>query len=163
MVFSASQVCPRAGFRPGDAISRPESQVFLTSGRSACVGKYESRGRGPVVKGSSGLVKERKDLNVGRCMMRRRWKQQPEHESPHDWRLKDIVLECGVSEAEVPRYVEFARELSVTLHRVPWPDFGRSTKAVVAKWFNRGQSGHVLWLIGSALLRDRFGRREDWM
>ena len=95
--------------------------------------------------------------------MRHRERQQPEHESPHDWRLKDIVLECGVSEAEVPRYVEFARELSVTLHRVPLPDFDRSTKAVVAKWFNRGLSGHVLWLIGSAILRDRFGRREDWV
>jgi len=54
------------------------------------------------------------------------------------------------------------RELLVTLRRVPLPDFDRSTKGVVAKWFNRGLSGHVLWLVGSAILRDRFGRREDW-
>jgi hypothetical protein len=95
--------------------------------------------------------------------MRHSKRRQPEHESPRDWRLKDIVLECGVAEAEVPRYVEFARELWVTLHRVPLADFDRSTKAVAAKWFSRGLSGHVLWLIGSAILRDRFGRREDWM
>ena len=58
--------------------------------------------------------------------MKGRMRRQPEHESPHDWRLQDIVLECGVLEAEVPRYVEFARELSVTLHRVPLPDFDRA-------------------------------------
>jgi len=76
--------------------------------------------------------------------------------------LQDIVLECGVPEPEKARYVEFARELLVTLRRVQLPDFNRSTKAVAAKWFNRGLSGHVLWLIGSEILRDRFGRREDW-
>ena len=95
--------------------------------------------------------------------MRHPRRQPHRHESPHDWRLKDIVLECGVSESEVARYAEFARELSVTLHRVPLPDFDRSTKATVAKWFNRGLSGHALWLIGSALLRDRFGRSWERM
>jgi hypothetical protein len=95
--------------------------------------------------------------------MKRRRKQQPEHDSPRDWHLKDIVLESGVPEAEVARYVEFGRELLATAHRVPVPDFDAGTKAVVAKWFGRGLSGHALWLIGKAILRVRFGHREDWM
>ena len=94
--------------------------------------------------------------------MRHRRRQPHPHESPRDLWLQDIVLECGVPEPEKARYVEFARELLVTLHRVPLPDYDRSTKAVVAKWLNRGLSGHVLWLVGSEILRDRFGRREDW-
>jgi hypothetical protein len=34
----------------------------------------------------------------------------------------------------------------------PFPDYSRRTKSIVAKWFRRGASGHLMWLIGKALL-----------
>ena len=34
------------------------------------------------------------------------------------------------------------------------PDFGIRTKRCVEKWFERGLSGHKLWLIGESLLRN---------
>lgn len=34
----------------------------------------------------------------------------------------------------------------------PFPDYSRRTKDVVAKWFRRGLSGHLMWLIGEAIL-----------
>jgi hypothetical protein len=35
----------------------------------------------------------------------------------------------------------------------PFPDFSRRTKRVVEKWFRRGLSGHLMWLIGQEALR----------
>jgi hypothetical protein len=35
----------------------------------------------------------------------------------------------------------------------PFPDFSRRTKRVVEKWFRRGLSGHLMWLIGQEVLR----------
>jgi len=51
MGFLAGQTRQRAGFRPGATIFGPGMQLFLTSGRLACVcnyedGRKESRGRG---------------------------------------------------------------------------------------------------------------------
>jgi hypothetical protein len=34
----------------------------------------------------------------------------------------------------------------------PFPDYSRRTKSIVAKWFRRGLSGHLMWLIGKAVL-----------
>jgi hypothetical protein len=33
------------------------------------------------------------------------------------------------------------------------PDYSSRTKLIVAKWFARGLSGHLMWLIGEAILR----------
>jgi hypothetical protein len=40
------------------------------------------------------------------------------------------------------------------------PDYSVRTKRVVQKWFERGLHGHILWLVGQAVIGDR---REDWM
>jgi len=34
----------------------------------------------------------------------------------------------------------------------PFPDFSMRTKRVVMKWFRRGLSGHLMWLIGDRIL-----------
>lgn len=114
--------------------------------------------------------------------MKRRKKQQPEHESPHEARIVRAVEAAGVSDEERPSYLAFARELERTMRRSPKmgtvprdacvrcgfatvgtngvvqspfsPDFGMRTKRCVEKWFRRGLSGHKLWLIGEALLRN---------
>ena len=38
------------------------------------------------------------------------------------------------------------------MRRQRFPDFTQRTKRVVAKWFSRGLSGHILWLIGDRML-----------
>ena len=62
------------------------------------------------------------------------------------------VVSAVVPDRERELYLPFARELYTTLHRPPLPDFSRRTKLVVQKWFQRGLSGHVMWLIGQLLL-----------
>jgi hypothetical protein len=62
------------------------------------------------------------------------------------------VVSAVVPEHECEQYLPFARELYATFHRPPVPDFDRRTKLVVQKWFVRGLSGHLMWLIGQALL-----------
>jgi hypothetical protein len=62
------------------------------------------------------------------------------------------VVSAVVPEHECEQYLPFARELYATFHRPPVPDFDRRTKLVVQKWFVRGLSGHLLWLIGERLL-----------
>jgi len=100
--------------------------------------------------------------------MRRRKRQQPERENPHEARILRAVEAAGVSDEERPFYLAFARELDVSLRRAlpkrqaqaqapepaPWTDFTRSTKLVVQRWFERGLSGHKLWLICSFLLQN---------
>ena len=90
--------------------------------------------------------------------------QEPEHQSPHELRLWAIVdsLVNDISEKEA--YLSFARELAAAERQPPrtprtpsqepgvYPDYSRQTKRIVEKWFRRGLSGHLMWLIGEAML-----------
>jgi len=75
--------------------------------------------------------------------------------------LAAIVRGCGCPEEQFAYYLAFAREIELTLRRRPQAasrkfqaqDFSSRTKRVVAKWFGRGLSGHVMWLIGDAIMR----------
>jgi len=58
----------------------------------------------------------------------------------------------GLSPGQEEAGLAFARELVVSMHRAPDPDFSRRTKRIVTKWFRRGLSGHALWRIGEALI-----------
>jgi hypothetical protein len=53
-------------------------------------------------------------------------------------------------------YLSFARELYRSITRPPVPDFSLATKRVVLRWFRRGLSGHVMHLIGEALIGRMF-------
>ena len=125
--------------------------------------------------------------------MSRRKRPQPEHGSPHEQHLRDIVDELVQEESQKAAYLAFAHELAAvqrrayTVHRViptkrsagrnlaakqagrdpssdlgvtgttmrhrRFPDYSMETKRIVAKWFERGLSGHLMWLIGEAILR----------
>jgi hypothetical protein len=65
--------------------------------------------------------------------------------------LREVVLSVLPS-GNSEQYMLFARELYATFRHPPAVDFDRRTKRVVAKWFARGLSGHVMWLIGKRLL-----------
>jgi hypothetical protein len=95
---------------------------------------------------------------------------QPGHR--HSGELLREVVSAVVPEGACELYLPFARELYATLHHsrklgtvprsacvglsaVQSPfsaDFDRRTKLVVQKWFVRGLSGHLMWLIGERLL-----------
>jgi hypothetical protein len=47
-------------------------------------------------------------------------------------------------------------KVSVPLERKRFPDFSQRTKQVVMRWFHRGLSGHLLWLIGDRMLDPMF-------
>jgi hypothetical protein len=95
--------------------------------------------------------------------MRRRERQQPEHGSPHEQPLREIVDEFVPDCSEKPAYVVFARELaraerdSYIVHRPSFrvPDYSARTKRIVQKWFERGLRGRLLRLIGQAVLQGR--------
>jgi hypothetical protein len=97
--------------------------------------------------------------------MRRRKRQQPEHESPHEQRLREVVETFVQDDAEKAAYLAFARELAAAersssfVHRSSSnvPDYSRKTKRVVMKWFRRGLSGHLMRLIGDRI-RNGYGR-----
>ena len=92
--------------------------------------------------------------------MSRRHCHPPHRESPHELRLRAIVDSLVADSSEKAAYVAFARELvaaerSSSFVRRPSsevPDFSMRTKRVVAKWFRRGLSGHLMWLIGRSVL-----------
>jgi len=109
--------------------------------------------------------------------MSRRNCHPPHHESPHEQRLREIVDELVPEDSQKRSYLAFARELAaaersssfvhrpsmrkpgtvprsacVELSAVQSP-FSQRTKRVVMKWFRRGLSGHLMWLIGDAILR----------
>lgn len=65
--------------------------------------------------------------------------------------LHDIVVAVVPAESS-GAYMPFARDLYATINRPPVPDFSRRTKLVVHKYFMRGLSGHLMWLIGERLL-----------
>lgn len=73
-------------------------------------------------------------------------------------RLQAIVTAAGCPAEQLPAYLAFAQEFAHSLRRRPYPDFTVGTKQVVTKWFRRGLSGRRLWLVGAAILRERFGR-----
>jgi hypothetical protein len=75
---------------------------------------------------------------------------QPGHR--HSGEMLHDVVAAVVPEEDCARYLTFARELYATFHRPPVPDFDRRTKLVVQKWFVRGLSGRLMWLIGKRLL-----------
>jgi len=102
--------------------------------------------------------------------MSSRKRPQPEHRSPHELRLWAIVDSLVADGSEKAAYVSFARELAIAERHCLPPDnpkfrdqkpecriAGRTneaTKRVVMKWFRRGLSGHLMWLIGEAILRE---------
>ena len=61
--------------------------------------------------------------------------------------------ECPEKQA----YLAFVREFARTVRHAPVPDFERGTKRVVQKHFERGLHGHLLWLVGQAVIGDRYG------
>ena len=76
--------------------------------------------------------------------------EHPDHASA---RLRPVVEACVPVAEDRERYLAFTRELYISLLREPGPDFSRQTKRVVQKWFERGLSGHVMWLIGESIMR----------
>jgi len=113
--------------------------------------------------------------------MRRRHQQQPRHERPRKARLREVVDELIPDTERRPEYLQFARELDLslrrplkrqaqarglemtlqtgnwkletaTMRRRRFPDFSMRTKRIVAKWFRRGLHGRALWRIGEALI-----------
>jgi hypothetical protein len=82
--------------------------------------------------------------------MSSRMPKQPGHRHSGEY-LQEVVA-AVVPEEQRERYMPFARELYMSFHRPPVPDFTRHTKLVVQKWFVRGLSGHLMWLIGQRLL-----------
>lgn len=82
--------------------------------------------------------------------MGRRTRTQPPHR--HSGEFLHEAVAAVVTEQDCARYMPFARELYATFHHPPIPDFDRRTKHVVQKWFERGLSGHLMWLIGERLL-----------
>ena len=75
-----------------------------------------------------------------------------QHGHRHSGELLREVVSAVVPEENRELYLPFARELYATFHHPPVPDFDRRTKLVVQKWFVRGLSGHLMWLIGEGLL-----------
>jgi len=63
--------------------------------------------------------------------MKRRKKQQPEHESPHEQRLWEIVDVLVHDDYQKQAYLAFAREFAFSMHRASVPDFEAGTKRVV--------------------------------
>jgi len=84
----------------------------------------------------------------------------PHHESPHEMRLREIVDELVPDDSQKQAYLAFARGLAMaerrqpqaSSHKLQASDFGVRTKSIVEKWFRRGLSGNLLWLIGDAIL-----------
>ena len=107
--------------------------------------------------------------------MSRRKRPQPEHRSPHELRLREIVNELVGDDSQKQAYLAFAHELALAQMRQPAktgdspmersargtvpvfavPDYSARTKRVVEKWFRRGLHGNLLWLIGESVLQGR--------
>ena len=104
--------------------------------------------------------------------MSSRKRPQPEHGSPHELRLREIVNEFVSDDSQKQAYLAYSRELAMVQRHAPLcagipdysprrdspripsqvPDYSEATKRVVQKWFERGLSGHLMWLIGEAIL-----------
>ncbi len=104
------------------------------------------------------------------------------HDVRHE--VEQVVDSCGVPREQREAYLAFALELARSLRRGEpqatsrkpqasgpaalssglWSlnsDFSVGTKCVVAKWFRRGLSGHLMWLVGQALLSARPGHGRE--
>jgi hypothetical protein len=79
-----------------------------------------------------------------------RMPKRPGHRNSGEF-LREVVA-AVVPEEDCARYMPFARELYATFHHPPMPDFDHRTKLAVQRWFQRGLSGHLMWLIGRKLL-----------
>jgi hypothetical protein len=81
---------------------------------------------------------------------------EPRPDNPHEMRIRAVVDALVTEDSEKATYIQFARELTrSSRHASPsgaFPDFSIETKRIVAKWFRRGLSGHLLWLIGKELI-----------
>ena len=82
------------------------------------------------------------------------------HDDPHEQRLRMIVSLFVPDGPERLAYLAFARELTRSIHRDPVTDYERGTKLVVMRWFKRGLRGHLLWLVGQAVVKDRLWLKE---
>jgi hypothetical protein len=82
------------------------------------------------------------------------------HDDPREQRLR-VIVSLFVPEApEREAYLSFARELTRSIHKIPVPDYERGTKQVVMRWFRRGLHGHLLWLVGQAVMKERLWLKE---
>jgi hypothetical protein len=102
--------------------------------------------------------------------MSRRHSRPSHHESPHEPRLRAVVESLVKDSSEKEAYLAFAHELTRALRRSERqdrPEFRNQkpefrvagytpepVKRVVVKWFRRGLSGHLMWLIGKEILGD---------
>ena len=78
----------------------------------------------------------------------------PSHDrGPQEQHLREIVDVLVQDDSEKPAYLAFALEFRRSLHRAPVPDYELGTKRVVMKWFERGLHGHLLWLVGQAVIQ----------
>jgi hypothetical protein len=105
--------------------------------------------------------------------MGRRKTPKPEHQGPHEQRLREVVSELVQEESQKAAYLAFAHELMAARRRSARQDspefryqkpecrMGGYTpepvKRVVMKWFRRGLSGHLMRLIGDRI-RNGYGR-----
>jgi hypothetical protein len=93
----------------------------------------------------------------------------PHRQGPHELRLWAIVDSLVTDVSEKEAYLAFARELMMAERHGRPPDSpefrvqkpesriggpaDEAVKRIVEKWFRRGLSGHLMWLIGEAMLR----------
>ncbi len=67
---------------------------------------------------------------------------------------------CGVPVCFFPAVLAFGREFLLSVRRHPGrAGFSPATRRLAMKWFRRGVSGRLLWLVAEALLA---GRRDDY-
>ena len=100
--------------------------------------------------------------------MSRRHSQPSHHKSPHELRLWAIVDSLVTDVSEKAAYLAFAQELMYAQRRSERPGSSESRgqrpesrvagytpepiKRIVMKWFQRGLSGRLMWLIGQEVL-----------
>ena len=103
--------------------------------------------------------------------MSRQHSHPSRHENPHEQRLREIVDVLVPEDPQKPAYLAFAREFARTMRRPPkmgtvprdacvelgvvQSPFSEGTKRVVQKWFERGLHGHLLWLVGQAVMQEQ--------
>ena len=120
--------------------------------------RRRSRGHGETRSQTPETRMQNCGLTMRGPMAGRRVKRQVRQRA--DELVRELVA-AVVPEGERSAYLPFARELRATLHRPPVPDFSRSTKLVVMRWFRRGLSGRMMRLIGQRLIEQLFPTAWD--